>query len=281
MFDRISYTWQLMGASWNVLKQDKRLLLFPLLSGLACTIVTASFALPISGTGFYRPPGSDASQSAHVMYYGVLFLFYFCNYAVAFFFNAALVACAVRRMQGQEATISQGLRIAVSRLPLILGWALVSATVGLALRIAEDRSKKVGALIAGLLGIAWSLMTFLVVPVIVVENKGPIEALNVSAAAIRRTWGEQVVGNFSFGFIFFLLAIPGVAAIFAGTAIAYTTALGFVLIAAAIVYLLALALISSALAEIFRAAVYLYAARISTPAGFGPHLLDNAIGPRT
>ncbi len=278
MLDRIGYTWQLMGASWNVLRRDKRLLIFPALSFIACVIVTASFAVPMFATGFFRPPGPHGGQSSTVLYYGILFLFYICTYSVAFFFNAAIVACAVRSMRGEEATPGDGLRIAASRLHAIIGWAVVSATVGLALRIIEDRSKKVGAIIAGLLGIAWSLMTFLVVPVIVVEGKGPIEAVKVSAGAIKRTWGEQVVGNFSFGLIFFLLAIPGIVGIVAGVVVASTTAaLGFVLIGAAVLYLLALGLVSSALAEIFRAAVYLYAARIATPAGFAPHLLDNAM----
>jgi hypothetical protein len=211
----------------------------------------------------------------------VLLLYYICNYAVVFFFNSAIVACAVKRMQGEETTLAEGLSTALSRLPLILAWAVISATVGLVLRIIEDRSQKLGGIIAGILGVAWSVLTFLVVPVIVIEGEGPIQALRTSAESVGRTWGEQVVGSFSFGLVFFLLAIPGVAAIFAGVFLASATGVGIVLVAAALCYMLALAVISSVLAEIFRAAVYLYAAGRGSPAAFGPHLLRSAMGPRT
>src|SRR4029077_13330612 len=98
-----------------------------------------------------------------------------------------------------------------ARLPVIAGWALVSATVGLILRIIEDRSARIGQIVAALLGMAWTVVSFLVVPILVIENKGPIAALKDSTALLKKTWGEQLVSNFSFGMIFFLLALPAFA----------------------------------------------------------------------
>lgn len=282
MFDKISYTWSLMGASWDVLKRDKSLLLFPLMSVISCLIVIASFAVPTFAWGLYKPPAKEAGPAAQVAYYGLIFLFYFCNYFVITFFNTAIIACAISRMAGGEPTVSGGLREAFGRMHLIAGWALVSATVGLILRIIEDRSEKIGRIIAGLLGAAWSILTFLVVPVLVVENKGPFAALKDSAVLLKKTWGEQIVGNFSFGLVFFLLGIPGFALIALGFyvgAAAHSLVLLGSLIALGVVYLVILGLVQSALQSIFQAAVYLHATGMSTggPQGFPVQLLSQAM----
>ena len=206
------------------------------------------------------------------MYYGTLFLFYFCNYFVIVFFNSAVIACAAIRMQGGDPTVGDGFRAAFARLPLIFGWALVSATVGLILRIIEDRSKTVGKIVAGLLGLAWTVVSFLVVPILVIEKKGPISALKESTLLLKKTWGEQIIGNFSFGFIFFLLNIPAIILIALGI-FSGNVAILITCIILGVVYLIIVALIQSALQAIFQAAIYLYAREGEAPAGFEPDLL--------
>lgn len=282
MFARLSYTWSLMGASWAVVKKDKRLLLLPLLSGLACLLVMASFAIPIIASGSYEPPAAGAPAAELVTYYGILFLLYVCTYTVAFFFNAALAVCAIASLRGEQVSLSAGLRAAASRLHLILGWAIVSATVGIILRIIEDRSSKVAKIIVGLLGMAWSLATFLAVPVIVMESKGPVEAVKRSSGLFKRTWGEQMVGNFGFGIIFFVLGIPGILALVLGVMSLHSSAaMAAILIAVGVLYLIVLGLVQAALAEVFRAALYLYAAFQEAPRGFDGGLLRSAVAPRT
>ncbi|MEJ2684395.1 MAG: DUF6159 family protein [Candidatus Sulfobium sp.] len=273
---KFSSTWSLMGASWQVLKKDKEILVFPLISGVCCLVVLASFAIPLIASGSWQPPGGDASTGAHIVYYATLFLFYFCNYFVIVFFNAAIVACARVRMEGGNPTVSDGLRAAASLLPLIAGWALISATVGLILRVIEDRSERLGQLVAGLLGVAWTVASFLVVPVLVVEKKGPFTALKESTVLLKKTWGQQLIGNFSFGLVFFLLGIPAIVFIVLGfaTGSGAGTIVGVVL---ATVYLIGLALIQSALQAIFQAALYLYARSGQVAPGFEPEILANAM----
>src|SRR5436309_14115298 len=208
--NKIYRTWSLMSACWQVLKQDKGLLLFPLISGICCVLLLASFAIPLYATNHWQPPGRNAETSQQVAYYGVLFLFYVCNYFVVVFFNSAIVACATVRMKGGNPTIGDGLRAAGARLPVIAGWAILSATVGLVLRLIEDRSEKIGRIVAGLLGAAWTVVSFLVVPILVVENKNPFTALKESTVLLKKTWGEQLASSFGFGLISFLLAIPAV-----------------------------------------------------------------------
>ena len=166
---------------------------------------------------------------------------------------------------------------------MIAGWAVVSATVGLILRLIEDRSEKVGRFVAGLLGAAWTVVSFLVVPILVVENKNPVAALKESTALLKKTWGEQVTGNFGFGLLFFLLAIPGIALIVLGVFLGIASG-AIVAMAAciglAVVYLVILALVQSALQSIFQAALFLYARDGAVPQGFEAELLGNAMGPR-
>lgn len=273
---KIARTWSLMSECWQVLKQDKSLLVFPLISGICCLLLLASFAVPLYTTGNWQPPGHDATTQRQVAYYGTLFAFYACNYFIVVFFNAAIVACAASRMGGGDPTIGDGLRAAASRLPVIAGWALVSATVGLILRVIEDRSEKIGQIVAGLLGMAWTVVSFLVVPILVIENKGPIAALQDSTALLKKTWGEQLVSNFSFGMIFFLLAIPAFVVFILGTMAGSSAAL-IVCAGLAVIYLIVLALVQSALQAIFQTALYLYARDGQVPPGFHAEVLGTAL----
>jgi hypothetical protein len=264
---KFSNTWSLMGASWQLLKKDKEILIFPLISGICCLVVLASFAIPVVISGAWRPAGDGTTGNGHIGYYALLFLFYFCNYFVIVFFNAAIVACARIRMEGGDPTVSDGLRAASGRLSLIAGWALIQATVGLILRVIEDRSERVGQIVAGLLGMAWTVTSFLVIPILVIEEKGPFAALQESTVLLKKTWGEQLIGNFSFGLVFFLLCIPAflIAALGFMTGSGAGAIIGIILAA---VYLIGLALVQSALQAIFQAALYLYARKGQVPQGF-------------
>jgi hypothetical protein len=281
MFAKLSYTWDLMRSSWDVLKRDKELILFPLFSGIACLLVVASFLVPLIMSDAWRPPGGHATPAQKIGYYAILFAFYFCTYFVITFFNTAIIASAVRRMEGGEPTLATGFADAFSRIHLIAGWAVVSATVGLILRMIEERSEKVGRFVAGLLGMAWTVTTYLVVPILVVERKGPFASLKQSVSMLRRTWGEQIAGNFSFGLVFFLLSLPAFAIGAIGFMLGGTVALA-TFVGLAVVYLIILALIQSTLQSIFQAAVYLYASgeparqQLATH-GFPVQLIDRAM----
>ncbi|MGB5265983.1 MAG: DUF6159 family protein, partial [Polyangiales bacterium] len=268
---------------------DKELLVFPLLSAVGCMLVLASFAAPILALTDWQAASESiaagtvetlsesggtvsADQALHML---GLFLFYCCNYFVIIFFNAGLIACAEIRMEGGDPTVRDGLRAAWARLPAILGWAVVAATVGLVLRMIEERSNLVGKIVAGLLGMAWSLTSFLVVPILVIENEGPLSALKRSASMLKKTWGEQLIGNFSFGLIFLLFALPGILFLFLGIA-----ANSVALIVGAVVYFTVISLAQSALQGIFQAALYLYMRDGKAPEGFDTSALQASIGHR-
>src|SRR5262249_39867725 len=140
-------------------------------------------------------------------------------YFVIIFFNAALVSCALMRFNGVEPTLGDGLRAASLRLPQILLWALVSATVGMILKAIENSSEKVGQFISGILGMVWTVITYFVVPVLVVEKTGPFAAISRSTSILKKTWGESLVGGIGITLFIFLLALPGILLLFVAGAV--------------------------------------------------------------
>jgi len=292
-------TWMLMKASWGVVANNKRLLILPVLSTICLLIVIASFVAPViyenrglldestaatadaepeATLGIWEYPAEGAPASEYVRLYGLALAFYFCNYFVIIFFNSAIVAAALFWMRDGQSSLSRGLGAAAKRLPQVAGWALLSAFVGLLLRVIE--SHKHGArIVSAILGTAWTIMTFLAVPVLVVEGKGPFAALKESISLLRKTWGQQLVGGFGFGIIYFLLILVGVAMIAAGGYLASVTgsmAVGGVFVAAAVLYFVALFLVSSVMGPVFQAALYVYAKEGQALDSFGAELLSGA-----
>ncbi|MFO7902255.1 MAG: DUF6159 family protein [Planctomycetota bacterium] len=281
MFDRMARGWELVKGSWTVLKLDKELLLFPFISGIACLVVLASFAVPLWNTG-YLETVMEEEAAGEPLGWVILFAFYVINYFVIIFFNAALIGCAIIRFKGGDPTVADGFRAASARLPQILAWAVVSATVGIVLRIIESRSERAGRFVVGLLGMAWSVMTYFVIPVIVIEKAGPVEATKRSVATLRKTWGEALTANFGIGLIVFLAmliaAVPlilGVVAVATGMA-----ALGIAGIVLGVGLMILVGVISSALDGILIGALYLYAAEGEVPRHFDGGLLRSAFGSR-
>ena len=278
MFERLSRSWGLIKASAGVLAKDKELLVFPLLSAICTLIVAAAFVLPAFGLGALdglRDGGNGVSAVAYVL----AFLFYLVQYFVIFFFNSALVGAAMIRLDGGDPTVGDGLRIARSKALPILGYAAIAATVGMILRAIQERAGFLGKLVSGALGVAWTLASFLVVPVLVARNVGPIEAVKESALLLKKTWGENLIGQggvgLVFGLVFFAMIIIGGAGIIAVASTGNGVLTGL-MVALLVVALLVAALVQAALSGIYSAALYRYAMGAGDSEGFNAHLLGQA-----
>src|SRR5688572_2756251 len=205
--NKFTRSWSLMRSSWAVLRADRELVIFPLISTIACLLILASYAVPawfVAG-GF---EGEELTRGQDAVLFTMTFAFYIVTYFVMTFFNTALVACTVLRLRGGAPTFDYGMAEARSRIGLVFQWALLAATVGMILRTIEERSGWVGRIVSGLLGMAWALASFFVVPVMVVDRKGPVEALKESAGLFRKSWGERAVASVSFGLVSLVLAVP-------------------------------------------------------------------------
>lgn len=281
---KIGNTWELVKQSFAILREDEELMLLPILSAISCVVVTVSL---LAGSGVFFFPQIKAAIAAHgswqpsnaLLMVGV-FLFYLANYFVIVFFNTALVSAASIRLEGGDPTVRDGLRAAWNRVGVIFQWSIVAATVGMILRMIEDRSSLIGRMVIGLVGVAWTLATFFVVPILAFENLGPVEALRRSAELFRSNWGEEVVGTFSFGLIFFLLALPGFLLPVLGGSLAGGT--GFTVGASLmVIYFIFLAVVSSSTHGIFLAALYRYANQGRVSAGFSLSTLSSAWQPKS
>jgi hypothetical protein len=147
--------------------------------------------------------------------------------------------------------------------------------------VIENAHEKAGQFISAILGTAWTVVTFFVVPVLVVEKVGPFDAIKRSVALLRQTWGEAVVGHFGIGLFMFLLMLPGFLifglAIFAMTV---APAAGLALLLLAVLYFIVCGVISSALNTIYLAALYQYASYKTIPQGFDPVVVERAFQPK-
>jgi len=299
MFSRFSRSCQLVKMSAAVLNANKRLMIFPLLSSIAALAVVASF-IPVFVSGGdmnVAPPAepADTPTLTHTLDgpgearfmpaqytddgaaddvsgaapggqderdFLMLAMFYLVMYFVIIFFNSALVGAALMYMRGEQATVSGGLSLAFSKLGTILGYAMIAATVGLVLRMIEERVGFIGRIVVSLLGMAWTVTTFLAVPVLVSRDVGPLDAVKQSAALLKETWGENLIANAGIG-LFFMLIYVAIIGGFIG--VAMLVPLGndgqalLTWVAALVVTLLLAGLVQATLQGIFSAALYHHA----------------------
>jgi hypothetical protein len=265
---RIQRGFRLARASLEVLRSDKQLMLLPIVSTLAILVFSAAVLSP----AFIGGMGGHSNKTVLTL---LAIVVYFVSTFIATFSNAAIVAAATEKMEGREGRAIDGLRTAWTRVDRIIAWSALSATVGLLLRAAEQRGGIFGAIVGRIAGVAWSVVTFFVVPVIVYEPVGPIQAVKRSASLLRQRWGEQFVGNASIGLAVVLVGIP--IALVCALVASVALPVGIALAVLAFGTLLAA---GAALSGIFNAALYRYATVGSVPGPFSVDDLQSSFVPR-
>ncbi len=268
---RISNSIELAKSSWRVIQADRELLILPVISGIASAIVGATFLIPlVVASGFSGDTGS----------YVVLFVMYVALAYVTIFFNAALVSAADERLKGGDPTLSSALAGARARAGKILPWAIVSATVSIILRATEERAGAIGQIVAGLAGVAWAVVTFLVLPVIVIEGIGVTDAIKKSGEMFRRTWGENLAAQVGFALLGFLAVLPGIALIIGTAFVGGGVFAAGILIA--VLWMIGVAVTLSAMSVVFQTALYHFAADGSVPSGcFSNETMASAFAPKS
>ena len=174
---RFARSWQLIQASCDVLRADNALLILPALSSLATTALAVGFVALAKSDGAFSALRESKSLTTFGPLYAWVFCWYVVQYFVVIFFNTALVGAAIALLDGGRPTVGSALRLAVSRIGSILGYAVISATIGVLLQALAEWLGLIGRLIEATLGLAWTAATFLVVPVLAAEGIGPWQAL--------------------------------------------------------------------------------------------------------
>ena len=276
MFESVSRSFTLIKESWRVISLDKEILLFPVLSGIALLIILLSFVVPVL---IFGNSENDVPVFSGGLLLVGLFLFYLLCYFVVIYFNTALITCARIRLTGGNPAFMDGIRNANAHLVPIFIWAMISATVGLALHLIQERAGFIGQIVIGLIGAAWSLITYFVIPVMIFEEKGTFQAIKQSASLFRKTWGETLVGQVSIGIVFVILAIAGIVPVVLAL-ISGSSTLFLLVLAVFIIYLAILMVIGSSLQAVFNTALYLYATTGNIPEAYSKELVENAFAPK-
>lgn len=277
---RFSRSWEITKKTFQIMRLDKEMLLFPILSSVFSIILFLIFIFPIF-LSYFR----NTDYATGYIYIGI-FAFYFATTFVAVFFNVGIIHIARTRFEGGDATFMDGIKMGFKRFKQIIGWALLSATVGLILNILESSARErrgigglLGRIVVSLIGMAWAIVSLFVVPAIVIKGYGPIEALKSSVQTIKKTWGESLIKYLGLGVIksvfvivgLILFLVPGLLFLFSASLTA-----GLIFIGIFIFYLALVVVIFSAASSIFDTALFLYADTGKVPKFYAKEELSQA-----
>lgn len=267
---RIRRGWALTRKSWALLNAHRSLIRFPIYGAVATTLLAIVFL----GPGLYLLDKDSLGGAIPLLVIGVYVLS-----VVGFYFSVGLAAAANMIFNGQEATVSDGLDVARGRFSQICGWAAISTAISVVMGVLENQGGVAGDIAARLVGMAWSLVTFLAVPVIAIEGTGPVETLRRSASIFRQRWGTQIAGNIAIGGIIFLAGLLPAAILIVAGVVLWSSAsfLGALLVVIGALVLAIALLISKALSGVFGVALYRYALDGEAVGGFSQEEMESAV----
>jgi hypothetical protein len=279
-----SRSWMITKLTFGVINKDREMIWFAVLSTIFSTLFTVAMVFPtvvpsLLDEGF-------SSETLEIYQYAILFATYFGLAFIATFFNVCVVYTTKVRFEGGNATFDESLKFAFSKIGLIAQWSLISASVGLLLRLLHNlasRLGKVGELVAniviGLLGMAWSILTIFVVPVLVYENISPFDAIKKSAEVIKRTWGESLIKTIGLGLVQFFVFIILLATCFGIVWVLFQLigVMGMIIgFGISLLILLFAGLIFNIANTVFNTALYVYANNQMIAEGFDESVLKGA-----
>ena len=271
---RFSNSKQLASASWGVLKADKELMTIPVIGAAVAGVVaivvgSVVYATLETSTDAAGETTTSANPAAVVL--GILGLLIVA--VVTQLFAGALVAGANERFEGGNPTLGSSFSKAMTRFGSILGWTATNATVGVILSAVREKAGFLGDIVVGIIGAAWNIVTWLVMPVIIVEGIGPLAATKRSAVLIKSKWGENLIAQGGLGLFGLLIILPGVI-----VGVAISSVLPIVGIPLLVLYLAIAFTVLSALGAIFRTALYRFSAGLPVGNAFSESMLVGTFG---
>lgn len=272
---RLANTWALAKSSFALLRHDRELVWLPVLGMLGALVAVLAFAGPVFALTRADTSG-DANPALGWILAGAGYL---TVASVVIFFQAAVVAGAHERIEGGDPTVTSAVDGARRHLRSILAWAVIASTVSVVIDAIEERFGMAGAILGTVLDVAWRVTTFLVLPVIIVEDTGAVEGVKRSARMLRESFGERIIADVGFGLLGFLLALPALAVVALAVGVGIDV-LTFVAVAAVVVYLLGLSAVISALSGIFQVVLHRQVTGRPLPPEFDPGQVSGVIRPR-
>lgn len=273
---RIQRSWYLGKLSWRVLRSDRTLAAFPVLTAVGALAVFLLFGGLIALTGIQD--SANGSSLAPIGWVLVVVMYLVAGIVITFF-QAALSVGANERLDGRDSTVGGAVSTAGKQFPAIAAWAILQTTVSLVISAIQERAGFLGDILAGLFGAAWRVVTFLAIPVVVLEGTGPFASLKRSGTLLSGTWGENLAAQMGFGLLGFVASLPGL--VLVGLAIATgSLAAGIPIGAIGVLWVLAVSVVVSAMTGIYKTALYRFAVDGQAPAGFAESDLADAFARR-
>ncbi len=301
-------SWSLFRSSLSVIVQNKRLLLFPVIGFVFFVIIGLFFLSPVllwdSGHSITEPShwetlgkhihnmvgnkkvtgGTVIEQLFGNYWYAWFVLFYLISMFSTTFLNVAFYNEIINGLNGKRVSLLRGIKTALSKIKLILVWSLFAGAIGLIIRKLEEKLGFVGKLIMGLIGIAWSVASIFVIPVIIREEKSsnPIKLLKTSALMLKRTWGETVIGYAGisvFSLLIFaisLLLLFFACIFFIGMNIPNAGAIIVIMIFIFTICMFILAYLSTIANHVYRGALYVFATEGVIPGPYDEDMMNKA-----
>ncbi len=281
--------------TFGIVKSNPYMLLFPVVAGIVAIVVVlvvGALGLGILGVTTSAKDlnkvaeGGDLPTSTIVIGVVVLVVAAYLGTLVTQICMAGLVHCANEEMHDRDSSFGAGIGAAFAHLPALLGWAAIQTLVGWLLSMIQGNGGDnviitiVRLVLASLAAVVWSVISFFVLPMIMLRGKGPLEAVKASVGLIRQTWGKQIAGGVRIGALIGLLALlPGIIAAVGGVfAIAADKlALGVPLIALGVIVILAAQALISALRAVFSVALLHYAEDGQALGPYGSGELQSAV----
>lgn len=270
---RLKAGWLLFKESFRFMWSDKEMLWLPIITSVANLLLVGlilTVAFSLSGSFSEQYPAE----------YLVIFLFYVAGAFTLSLSQAAVAHFVFVRAHGGDATLGEALKKAFSHWGGLLVWSVITSTVGLALRAIFERSQLLGKILAAFMGAAWGILTYFVVPAIVIDDKGPFESIKKSGTVFKQTWGESLVSNISFGVLFMIAHLVALFSAFGIIILGVMTesiAVVIVGIAVIFVWIIAFSLVSSSISAVLRTLLYIYATEGTVPANFNRELLEKML----
>ena len=270
----------LFTETFRFLWSDKEMLWVPILSGLTqlflIGILTVTVLIPF---GFLGEGGNTQGvQHTQRIEYLYIFVFYVISAFTIAYSQAIVTHIVYTRVRGGDATLWSGIATAGRHWITLFAWACITSTVGIILRVIAERSSILVKIIVLILGSAWSVLTYFVVPAIIIDNKSALSAIGHSGTVFKRTWGETLVTNISFGLVF-VLAVLALSVVMVGAVIATGggVAILFVCIPIILLAILICVVLSAVLDSVLRVLLYVYASEQIIPTNFNKELLESIL----
>jgi len=261
----ITNSYAVFKESFLILRKNKAMLIFPVLSGIACAITILSFI-------FSAILSIDSSGWLSLL---LLFVCYLVIYFICIFFSSAMIISASLRLKGKKPSVLDAIEIAGKNIGHILSWALFSATIGIVLDLIDKIIGKRFDFLTAILGAVWSLATFFVIPVMVFENKTPLNAMKESTALFKKRWGETITGWVGIGLPIILLWVLGLL-LLAGATKVLSDIIFLSLLPFFIAYTILLVILHNAMNSIYVAALYYFATTGEVKGEYSEKTIRNA-----